>query len=111
MSSGTAPLSHALAVKLVTASGGGAGGLVQHSALGFVIAFVVVIVGALAGGFSTMMDNNTPSAGGAIILIVCGLALLGLYVAWIVVMCIKGTRGPNRYGPDPLYPQADAEVF
>ncbi len=39
MSSGSAPLSHALAVKLVTASGGGAGGLVQHSALGFVIAF------------------------------------------------------------------------
>jgi len=39
MSSGSAPLSHALAVKLVTASGAGAGGLVQHSALGFVIAF------------------------------------------------------------------------
>ena len=39
MSSGSAPLSHALAVKLVTASGGGAGALVQHSALGFVIAF------------------------------------------------------------------------
>jgi cytochrome c-type biogenesis protein len=39
MSSGSAPLSHALAVKLVTVSDGGAGGLVQHSALGFVIAF------------------------------------------------------------------------
>ncbi|HEX4860965.1 MAG TPA: DUF805 domain-containing protein [Rhizomicrobium sp.] len=79
--------------------------------LGFVIAFVVVIFGALAAGFSAMMDNNTPSAGGVIALIVCGLAVVGLYVAWIVVMCIKGTRGPNRYGPDPLYPQADAEVF
>lgn len=79
--------------------------------LGFVIAFVVVIAGALAGGFSTMVDNKMPSAGVAIIFIVCGLGLLGLYVAWIVVMCIKGTHGPNRYGPDPLYPQADAEVF
>src|SRR5579863_3608197 len=44
MSSGSAPLSHALAVKLVTASGGGAGGLVQHSALGFVIAFGAGII-------------------------------------------------------------------
>ncbi|HUC15316.1 MAG TPA: cytochrome c biogenesis protein CcdA, partial [Acidimicrobiales bacterium] len=39
MSSGSAPLSHAIALKVVTASGGGAGALVQHSALGFVIAF------------------------------------------------------------------------
>jgi cytochrome c-type biogenesis protein len=39
MSSGSSPLSHALAVKLATASGGGAGALVQHSALGFVVAF------------------------------------------------------------------------
>jgi cytochrome c-type biogenesis protein len=39
MSSGSAPLSHALAVELVTASGGGAGALVEHSPLGFVIAF------------------------------------------------------------------------
>ena len=39
MSSGSAQLSHALAVKLVTASSGGAGALVEHSPLGFVIAF------------------------------------------------------------------------
>jgi cytochrome c-type biogenesis protein len=39
MSSGSAPLSHALAAELVTASSGGAGALVEHSPLGFVIAF------------------------------------------------------------------------
>jgi cytochrome c-type biogenesis protein len=39
MSSGSAPLSHALALELVTASSGGAGALVEHSPLGFVIAF------------------------------------------------------------------------
>ena len=39
MSSGSAPLSHALAVELVTASSGGAGALGEHSPLGFVIAF------------------------------------------------------------------------
>jgi cytochrome c-type biogenesis protein len=39
MSSGSLPLSHVLAVELVTASNGGAGALVEHSPLGFVIAF------------------------------------------------------------------------
>lgn len=39
MSDGSAPLSHALAVELLTASSGGAGALVEHSPLGFVIAF------------------------------------------------------------------------
>jgi cytochrome c-type biogenesis protein len=39
MSSSSVPLSHALAVELVTASSGGAGALVEHSPLGFVIAF------------------------------------------------------------------------
>jgi cytochrome c-type biogenesis protein len=39
MSSGLVPLSHALALELLTASGGGAGALVEHSPLGFVIAF------------------------------------------------------------------------
>lgn len=39
MSNGSAPLSHFLAVGLVTASSGGTGGLVEHSPLGFVIAF------------------------------------------------------------------------
>ena len=44
MSSGTATLSHAFAVNLVAASGGGAGSLVQHSPLGFVVAFGAGIV-------------------------------------------------------------------
>lgn len=39
MSSGSVPLSHALAVELVTGSSGGAGALVEHSPIGFVIAF------------------------------------------------------------------------
>jgi cytochrome c-type biogenesis protein len=39
MSNGSAPLSHTLAVELLTASSGGAGALVEHSPLGFVIAF------------------------------------------------------------------------
>lgn len=31
-------------------------------------------------------------------------------IAFIVLMCLEGTKGPNRFGPDPKDPAA-AEVF
>lgn len=31
-------------------------------------------------------------------------------IGFIVLMCLEGTRGPNKYGPDPKDP-AGAEVF
>lgn len=43
------------------------------------------------------------------------MVLLGFipYVGWLVVlifMCLAGTRGPNRFGPDPVG-ESDHEVF
>ncbi len=36
------------------------------------------------------------------------LAIFG-YLALLVVLCLPGTEGPNRYGPDPMDPyQTDA---
>jgi uncharacterized membrane protein YhaH (DUF805 family) len=29
----------------------------------------------------------------------------------LVFMCLEGTRGPNRFGPDPKAPAAGAEAF
>ena len=36
--------------------------------------------------------------------------LIGLVasIAMIVIACIPGTKGPNKYGPDPLNPTAGA---
>ena len=31
-------------------------------------------------------------------------------IAFLVITCLKGTDGPNRFGPDPLKP-AGAEIF
>ncbi len=31
-------------------------------------------------------------------------------IGWLVLMCLEGTRGPNKYGPDPKDP-AGVEVF
>jgi uncharacterized membrane protein YhaH (DUF805 family) len=47
-----------------------------------------------------------------------GFALMGVIplvgpiasIAFLVIMCLPGTTGPNRFGPDPLDPH-QAEVF
>lgn len=48
-----------------------------------------------------------------------GLTVLGFIpyvgfiasIALLVISAMKGTDGPNKFGPDPLRPQATAEVF
>jgi len=48
-----------------------------------------------------------------------GLVIAGLIpfinflasIAQIVIACIPGTAGPNKYGPDPKNPSASADVF
>jgi uncharacterized membrane protein YhaH (DUF805 family) len=32
-------------------------------------------------------------------------------IAMLVIFCLKGTDGDNRFGPDPLRPAARADVF
>jgi len=34
-----------------------------------------------------------------------------IWIAVFVISCLKGTDGPNRFGPDPLRPGSTAEVF
>ena len=39
--------------------------------------------------------------------------MVAVAIGWIVVMCLPGTKGPNKYGSDPTDPNAEAgpEVF
>jgi len=46
----------------------------------------------------------------SLIPVIGGLAVLALEIAYVVVLALPGTPGPNKYGPDPLG-QADPEVF
>lgn len=32
-------------------------------------------------------------------------------IAYLVICCLKGTEGENRFGPDPLNPGSNADVF
>ncbi|WP_420133065.1 DUF805 domain-containing protein [Rhodopseudomonas sp.] len=53
----------------------------------------------LGGGSGTAMGDS--SANLALSLIGFGIAVWG----FVELGCLRGTRGPNQYGPDPLEPQ------
>ncbi|HEY0313756.1 MAG TPA: DUF805 domain-containing protein [Allosphingosinicella sp.] len=58
---------------------------------------------ALVGGFLR-------AQGGAGLAGLISIVQLGYLIALIVFYCLDGTKGPNKYGPDPKG-QADAQVF
>ena len=67
--------------------------------------YVIMLVGTLMAAGSP--DN--PGLGG--ILAMVGLvAVIGLGITLLVFMFLEGTRGPNKYGPDPKGEALD-EVF
>jgi uncharacterized membrane protein YhaH (DUF805 family) len=56
----------------------------------------VMLVGV---GLSAASPDN-PGLGG-IVMMIGGVAALGLALTVLVFMFLEGTRGPNNYGPDP----------
>jgi uncharacterized membrane protein YhaH (DUF805 family) len=60
---------------------------------------VFYIVPWIVGGIANKQGDDTPALIAALIALVCliwGLVELGF---------LRGTRGPNRFGPDPLQPE------
>jgi len=71
----------------------------------YVLAFVSMIGGAASGTQGGM-------ATGGIIGIVAMLAYLAALITLLVFMFLEGTRGPNRFGPDPKGADRDTgQVF
>lgn len=67
--------------------------------------YLLVLVAA------SMAVSSPDSAGLAgVVALLGGLAALGLGLTLLVFMFLEGTRGPNRYGPDPKGESA-GEVF
>jgi uncharacterized membrane protein YhaH (DUF805 family) len=69
----------------------------------FALVVIVQLISALGVGMSTMDVGGTaiPVPGP----IVTGLGLIvGIYAIYLLVVLgfLKGTAGPNNYGPDPL---------
>jgi uncharacterized membrane protein YhaH (DUF805 family) len=88
----------------------------------FLLVFIPMIVSGFAVGIKRLHDRDqsgwwivlfflgptvasvlaqTSDSGAASL--VLGLVSLGISIwAFVVLGCLRGTRGPNRYGPDPL---------
>jgi uncharacterized membrane protein YhaH (DUF805 family) len=67
--------------------------------------YVLVIL----GGVMAAANPNAPGLGG--VLVIIGMVgVFGLALTLLVFYFLEGTRGPNKYGPDPKGQQAD-QVF
>jgi uncharacterized membrane protein YhaH (DUF805 family) len=54
----------------------------------------------IAGGGMALSSPDSPGGGGAVMLIgLAGVVILALVL--LVFYLLEGTKGPNRYGPDP----------
>jgi uncharacterized membrane protein YhaH (DUF805 family) len=69
----------------------------------------------LAGAFffllSTVMPGAGPGANVAMFGLVGMLLAIGAVIILLVWLCTDGTRGENRFGPDPKALEAAPEVF
>jgi uncharacterized membrane protein YhaH (DUF805 family) len=54
----------------------------------------------LGPGILVSWQTAAPDLGGGLILVIAA-GVLGLW-AFVELGCLRGTRGPNQYGPDPL---------
>ena len=72
--------------------------------LGFCVALFALGIGLLVG---IGMATEEESTAAVTTIALCSLGFFGVVIWSIVLLCIKGTTGTNRYGPDPLYPPAD----
>jgi len=69
---------------------------------------VPYIVMAVAGGMA--ISSGSVGGGTGAIVMICMAAVFVLAIMLLVFMLLDGTKGPNKYGPDPKG-RADAAVF
>jgi len=83
------------------------------------VGVLFMVLGGLALAYASASNGGLSSAlghdasGWFISLVTFGLLCAACAVTLFVFMCLKGTSGPNRFGPDPLDPDfiPEAEVF
>jgi uncharacterized membrane protein YhaH (DUF805 family) len=120
---------------LMAAAGGSASGLAAAGGGAMVllvimcVVWLALLIPSIAVGIRRLHDTNRSGwwLGGYLLLAFAGsfiraasgspglsliisLATLVYAIAILVFMCLDGTKGPNRYGPDPKG-QVDAQVF
>lgn len=93
--------------------------------LGIIIFFILYIVlttlyvyflapAALAVTVRRLHDRNMSGWWLLLPLAIALIPVVGViisFVGMIVVLSLKGTDGPNRFGPDPLKPETSSDIF
>jgi uncharacterized membrane protein YhaH (DUF805 family) len=61
----------------------------------------ILFIGMMVATFGFVIIGNPLMAGTSAI--VAFLAILMFYLGFFIILsCVRGTKGPNRFGPDPL---------
>ena len=111
-------------------SGGGAGVILLVFGLLVAVVYLFLMIAGISAVVRRLHDRNmsgwwygglfllnilsgivsASAPGGAFALLLSVLVLIAS-IALLVIMCLRGTHGPNRYGNDPLGGEGVADVF
>lgn len=78
-----------------------------------VIFYLGVLIPAIAVGVRRLHDRNMSGWWYLGFIALSMIPFVGFLasIAMLVIFCLKGTDGDNRFGPDPLRPGARADIF
>lgn len=73
---------------------------------------LAIFIPSLAVTVRRLHDRNMSGWFVLLFIVLSAIPLVGILVSigWLVLMCLPGTPGPNKFGPDPKDPAA-VEVF
>ncbi len=96
--------------------GNGAGNMSTISAILFIIfglIYLAVLLPLIAVVVRRLHDRDMSGWWYLGFILLSIIPFVGFFaqIAFLVILCLKGTDGENRFGPDPLNEGATAEVF
>jgi len=79
----------------------------------YAIFYLAVLIPGIAVSVRRLHDRNMSGWWYLGMIVASFIPFVGIIasLAFLVIMCLKGTDGENKYGPDPLKGPANAEVF
>ena len=89
----------------------GALGMLAGGLLG--IFYLGTLIPSIAVGVRRLHDRNMSGWWYLGLIVLSFVPFVGFLasIAMLVIFCLKGTDGDNRFGPDPLRPTSRADIF
>ena len=91
----------------------------QISGLGYVVIallvvfYLAILIPSIAVAVRRLHDRNMSGWWYLGFIVLSAIPFVGVIasIAMLLIFCLKGTDGDNRFGPDPLRPSARADIF